>query len=90
MTKQEFETLTGQLLNDDDYGIVEKVYAFYPGIPDVDGKKVVSRLYKQFGLIIFHDMYERANKISEIESAIQERKRQLEYVTRAPLRSILA
>jgi hypothetical protein len=90
MTKQEFETLTGQLLNDDDYGIVEKVYAFYPGIPDVDGKKVVSRLYKQFGLIIFQDMYERANKISEIESAIQERKRQLECVTRAPLRSILA
>ena len=33
MTKQEFETLTGQQLNDEDYGIVEKVYAFYPGHP---------------------------------------------------------
>ena len=90
MTKQEFETLTGQQLNDDDYRIAEKVYAFYPGIPDVEGKKVASQLYKQFGLTIFQDMYERANKISEIESAIQEQKRQLEYVTRAPLRSILA
>ena len=63
---------------------------FIPGIPDVDGKKVVAQLYRQFGLTIFQDMYERANKISEIESAIQEQKRQLEYVTRAPLRSILA
>jgi hypothetical protein len=35
-------------------------------------------------------MYERAQKIAEIESAIQEEKRKLEYVTRAPLRSILA
>ena len=42
MTKQEFETLTGQPLNDEDYGIVEKVYAFYPGIPDVDGKKIAA------------------------------------------------
>jgi hypothetical protein len=90
MTKQEFESLTGQQLNDDDYGIVETVYAFYPGIPDVDGKKLVAQLYKQFGLTIFQDMYERANKISELESAIREKKRQLEYVTRAPLRSILA
>jgi hypothetical protein len=90
MTKQEFETLAGQQLSDDDYGIVETVYAFYPGIPDVDGKKIAVQLYRQFGLTIFQDMYERANKISEIESAIQEQKRQLEYVTRAPLRSILA
>ncbi len=90
MTKQEFETLTGQQLNDDDYGIIETVYAFYPGIPDVDGKKLVAQFYKQFGLTIFQDMYERANKISELESVIREKKRQLEYVTRAPLRSILA
>ena len=90
MTKQEFETLAGQQLNDDDYGIVERVYAFYPGIPDVDGKKVVAQLFRQFGLTIFQDMYERANKISELESVIREKKRQLEHVTRAPLRSILA
>ena len=56
----------------------------------MDGKKVVAQLYRQFGLTIFQDMYERANKISEIESAIQEQKRQLEYVAKAPLRSILA
>jgi hypothetical protein len=41
-------------------------------------------------MTIFQDMYERAGKIAEIESAIQEKKRQLEYVTRAPLRSIPA
>ena len=41
-------------------------------------------------MTMFQDMYDRASKISEIESAIQEQKRQLEYVTRAPLRSILA
>ena len=85
MTKQEFETLTGQQLNDEDYGIVEKVYAFYPGMPDVDGKKVVAQLYRQFGLTIFRDMYERANRISEIEGAIQEQKRQLEYVAKDAL-----
>ncbi len=88
--KQEFESLTGQQLDDDDYGIVETVYTFYPGMPDVDGKKLVAQLYKQFGLTIFQDLYERANKISELESAIREKKRQLEYVTSAPLRSILA
>ena len=90
MTKQEFETLAGHQLNNDDYAIVEKVYAFYPGMPDVDGKKVAAQLYRQFGMTIFQDMYERAGKIAEIESVIQEKKRQLEYVTRAPLRSILA
>ncbi len=90
MTKQEFETLAGQQLNDDDYAIVEEVYAFYPGIPDVDGKKVAARLYRQFGMTIFLDTYERASKIADIESGIQAQKRQLEYVTRAPLRAILA
>jgi hypothetical protein len=89
MTKQEFETLTGHQLNDDDYAIAEKVYAFYPCIPDVDGKKVAAQLYRQFSMTIFQDMYERASKISEIESTIQEQKRQLEYLMRAPLRSIL-
>ena len=90
MTKGEFETLTKAQVNDGDYAIVEKVYAFYPGVPDVDGKKVVAQLFHQFGMTIFLDMFERAQKIAEIESAIQEEKRKLEYVTRAPLRSILA
>ncbi len=90
MTKGEFEALTKARLNDEDYAIVEKVYAFYPGIPDVEGKKVVAQLFHQFGMIIFLDMYERAQKIAEIESAIQQEKRNLEYVIRAPLRSILA
>ena len=53
MTKQEFETLAGHQLNNDDYAIVEKVYAFYPGMPDVDGKKVAAQLYRQFGMTIF-------------------------------------
>ncbi len=90
MTKGEFEALTKAQVNDEDYAIVEKVYAFYPGVPDVDGKKVVAQLFHQFGMTIFLDMFERAQKIAEIESAIQEEKRKLDYVTRAPLRSILA
>jgi len=90
VTKQEFETLAGHQLNEDDYAIVEKVYAFYPGMPDVDGKKVAAQLYRQFGMTIFLDMHERASKIAEIENSIQTQKRQLEYVTRAPLRAILA
>ena len=49
-------------MNNDDYAIVEKVYAFYPGMPDVDGKKVAAQLYRQFGMTIFQDMYERASK----------------------------
>ena len=42
MTKGEFEALTKAQVNDEDYAIVEKVYGFYPGVPDVDGKKVVA------------------------------------------------
>ena len=90
MTKGEFEALIKAQVNDEDYAIVEKVYAFYPDVPDVDGKKVVAQLFHQFGMTIFLDMFERAQKIAEIENAIQEKKRKLEYVTRAPLRSILA
>lgn len=63
MKKQEFEQLVGTTVSDEDYNIIEKVYHYYPFFRRISGKEEAVRLYKEFGMTIFRDLFPRAEKI---------------------------
>ncbi len=73
MTKEEFISKLRQisegsasapenlpLPTDQEYGIIEMVYTFYPTVSNTDGKCQVAWLYRMFGMSIFYDMLPRA------------------------------
>ena len=74
MMKHEFENLAKTTVNDADYEIIEKVYAFHPAIPDVDGKKVIITLWNIGGIGLMFDMYDTAQHAASLEHQIQAAK----------------
>lgn len=75
--KQEFETLLGRDISDDDYSAIEAVYMYYPGIVS---KQQVADLYKAFGLRIFNDMLPTARIIQKYEHDIDIEKQRLAQI----------
>jgi len=45
MMKHEFEKLVDETISEEQYKVVERVYAFHPSIPDVGGKQVIADLW---------------------------------------------
>ena len=68
MLKTEFEAGIDGKVDSHTYEIVETVYMSYPGFTS---KEQVYALYRQFGLVIFSDMYNRASQIASLEKALQ-------------------
>lgn len=71
MTKSEFEYLIHGSVTDEEYQLIEEVYMYHPAIRTASGKEEVAELYKSFGIVIFYDMYPRAQKAKEIEEHIR-------------------
>lgn len=67
MMKSEFDNLLGRTSPADDYKIIEFVYTYHPCNFD---KKAVAKLYNEFGLVIFKDLYDRANAARDLEEKI--------------------
>lgn len=61
-------------ISDPDYRVIEMVYTYYPDIAD---KMTVARLYDEFGIRLFVDMYPRACRIRDLEVDMQAAK--MEY-----------
>ncbi len=66
MIKEEFQDMIGQIVSDEDYKVIEKVYQFHPAVNEVSGKEEVAELYKRFGLAIFNDLLPRAERSCEL------------------------
>ena len=71
MMKNEFEEMIGRSVTDEEYQLIEEVYMYHPAIRTASGKEEVAELYKSFGIVIFYDMYPRAQKAKEIEEHIR-------------------
>ena len=71
MMKNEFEDLIHGSVTDEEYELIETVYMWHPAIRNTSGKEEVAELYKSFGIVIFYDMYPRAQKAKEIEEHIR-------------------
>lgn len=69
MMKSEFDNLLGRTSAESDYKIIEFVYTYHPLN---FSKEAVANLYKEFGLLIFKDMYDRAEEAQELEEEMQE------------------
>ena len=68
--KSEFVELVGceyTEITEHDYRIIEKVYMYYPNI---ESKKHIAELYKNFGMILMKDLYPRSLVIEEQENRI--------------------
>ena len=76
MTKCEFEAKLSELepiqrtVSDDDYNLIEYIYTFHPSISETEGKRQVALLYHEFGILIFKDMKETANRNRSLEVEI--------------------
>ena len=69
MMKSEFEHFYGKNVTSEDYELIEFVYNYHPCN---FSKEAVAGLYKDFGIIIFKDMMERAQKAKEYELTIRQ------------------
>lgn len=87
MTREEFlievnkVSTAGQKINaitDEEYAVIEKVYAWHPSISDADGKREIAYLYVNFGWVLIVDMLRRAKAVEEKEDAITRVKRDYE------------
>lgn len=78
MTKEEFKKAANiEEITEAEYKIVEYVYTWSPLISETEGKQQVALLYNTFGIAIFKDMTERAEKAEKIENEM--RKARMEY-----------
>lgn len=81
MQKTEFEEIIEKQISDADYEVIEFVYQFHPVVSETSGKEEVAELYKSFGMVIFRDMYQRAEMAKELEEKIQVCRMELEKLT---------
>jgi hypothetical protein len=75
MNKQEFCELTGleyHNISEDNFNVINTVYAYHPVISDVHGKEEIAALYKKGGMGIIRDLLATASEIAEAESRIQQ------------------
>lgn len=82
MNQQEFETRIKSAVSPEDFEIVQEVYIFHPSIPDVGGKDVIAKIWKQFGMRMIRDMLDTAQRMSGIESDINHEKIELDNLQR--------
>lgn len=71
MIKEEFQDMIGQIVSDEDYKVIEKVYQFHPAVNEVSGKEEVAELYKSFGMTIFYDLLPRAERNCDLEKQLR-------------------
>lgn len=63
-----YKNRVGNLCNEDvyiteeQYEIIKHVHMWYPGLSKIEGKQQIAALYMHFGISIFNDMYDRAEK----------------------------
>lgn len=68
-------TLAGGLpISDENYKIIDFVYTHHPAISEIHGKEQIVNLYKEYGMAIIRDMYDRAKRASELEKTIRYHK----------------
>lgn len=87
MTRQEFLKEVNKILpkgkridaiTDEEYAVIEKVYAWHPSISNTDGKSEIAYLYVNFGWVLIVDMLRRAKAVEEKENEINRLQRDLE------------
>lgn len=87
MTMQEFLTEVNKILpkgkkinaiTEEEYSVIEKVYAWHPSISNSDGKGEIAYLYVHFGWVLIVDMLRRAKAIEEKENDISRVKNDFE------------
>lgn len=83
MCKEEFQNLIGMEVSDEDYAIIEKVFLFHPAVSEVSGKEEVAELYKSFGLVVFCDMFPRAERNRELERQLRQAQAEVERIKQA-------
>lgn len=74
MMKSEFDSLLGKTSKEKDYKIVEFVYNYHPLNFSKEG---VANLYKDFGILLFKDLYERAEEARRLEEEMSKTKGKL-------------
>lgn len=80
MLKQEFEEMVDQKVTEDEYIYIERVYLDYPTLVDIE-KSVFVYVFKAIGMIGIMDLYQRAQKIHDLDeeiSLLTSRKKELE------------
>lgn len=71
MSKKKFEEKIGKTISDSEYDIIKIVGEYYPFISVSSPEEDLAKLYKQFGIIIFYDMINRAEKIRLLEGKLK-------------------
>ena len=78
MTRKEFEIrVTGKLPTDEEFAVIETVYAFHPSISETDGKSQIAYIYNNFGMRVIRDMLPTAKMAENLERAIMTTKNTL-------------
>lgn len=80
MMVTEFEKMVGEEIGENDWSIITIVYSYYPGIDNVEGKEQIKALWKQFGIVIFWDMYQRATQIRNEEKKIATAQKEVQVL----------
>lgn len=75
--KSEFDNLLGRESAQDHYKIIEFIYTYHPCN---FSKEAVANLYKEFGLVIFKDMYDRAEEAQRLEEELQKLRSEYQNV----------
>ena len=84
MMREEFDRKLEEIrgisshISEEDYKLIEYIYTFHPCISETDGKRQVAGLYHEFGIRIFKDMLETANKNKELEVEIGRARHKLQ------------
>jgi hypothetical protein len=89
MNKAEFtdrvKGLKFEDVNEEDWEIINTVYAYHPMISDVKGKDEIAALYTKGGMGIMNDMFPTANVISINESMVHKNNVTLEKLEKTQL-----
>ena len=80
MRKEEFEKRAGQPVSDADYRIIDKVYQYHPAVSESSGKDEVAELYKSFGMVIFYDMFPRAEKNCSLKKRLRRTQEEVKQI----------
>lgn len=73
MNKLEFEGLIGKEVTNDEFNVIDRVYSYHPAISSdsVDAKKQVAAIYSMFGMVVFYDMLDRAEKVADCDMRLR-------------------
>lgn len=61
-------------LSDEDFSVINTVYAFHPAIDDVFGKDQITDLYVNYGFSVIMDMLVRAERMQKLEKQLKNMK----------------